>query len=242
MIKAKWPLLLLAYALTTGLAFGADHRPADSRTVTVTGLGEVSAAPDKAVVSMGAQAIEPQLSAARQQVTRAVQSFLRLTRELGIEDKYVQTSQLSVRPEYEWKPDTHQQRLIGYFVERQLTVDLRDLEKLGVLMERAVSEGVNIVSGPQFGSSREDELRREALRRAAADAKTNAEVLAQSLGVTLGPLRRITAGSQGLEPPVIPYAMAKMETADASGAAETYQPGQIRITAQVTAAFDLIVK
>lgn len=240
MMKKQSLLLVLVYALTAGFAFGADHTGKDVRTVTVTGLGEVSAAPDKAIVSMGAQAIEPQLDASREKVTRAVQAFLRLTRELDIADKYVQTSQLSVRPEYEWNPDTNQQRLIGYFVERQLTVDLRDLDKLGLLMERAVSAGVNVVSGPEFGSTREEELRRQAIERAAVNAKENAAALARSMGAGLGRLRRVTAGSQGLEPPVIPYAMARMEAADTS-AAETYQPGQIRVTAQVTAAFDLIV-
>ena len=60
----------------------------------------------------------------------------------------MQTSQLSVCFEYEWNPGTNQQRLIGYFAARQLTVDLRELDKLGSLMERAVPTGVNIVSGP----------------------------------------------------------------------------------------------
>jgi uncharacterized protein YggE len=239
MMKNQPLLLLLIYLLTTGLAVGAGEEAVSRpRTVVVSGIGEVSVEPDKAIVSMGAQAIEPELDIAREKVTRTVQSFLRLTRELGIDDKYIQTSQLTVRPEYEWNPKTRQQRLMGYFVERQLTVDLRNLEQLGVLMERAVSTGVNLVSGPEFGSSREDELRRKALARAAVDARASAEALAQSLSAELGPLRRITATGTGLQPPPMPYAMAKAELADA-GAAETYQTGQIKITAQVTAEFDL---
>jgi len=219
---------------------GADdgERP---RLVVVTGNGEIHAAPDKAIVAMGAQAIEPELEAAREKVTRTVQAFLKLTQELGIADKHVQTSQLTVRPEYEWNPKTQRQRQTGYFVERQLRVDLRDLSELGALMERAVSSGVNIVSGPEFGSSREDALRREALRRAALDARASAMALSDALGVELGPLRRITAGYQGFEPPV-PYAMAKMEAADTASAAQTYQVGEINISAQVTAEFDLITR
>lgn len=235
--KYRSLLFPLVWLLIPGLTLAHDE-PADSRTVIVTGAGDISTQPDQAIVSMGAQAIEPQLGTARQNVTRTVQAFLNLTRELGIDDKYVQTSQLTVRPEYEWNEETRQQRLVGYFVERQLTVDLRNLEQLGLLMERAVSTGVNLVAGPEFGSSREDELRREALARAAVDARANARALAQSLGADLGRLRRITAGGQGFEPP--PYAMARAELSDA-GAAETYQTGQIKITAQVTAEFDLLV-
>src|SRR5680860_109374 len=218
------------------LAAADDHeRP---RVVVVTGSGEARAAPDKAIVAMGAQAIEPELDAAREKVTRAVRAFLDLTTELGIAEKHVQTSQLTVRPEYVWNPKTQRQRQIGYFVERQLTVDLRELDKLGLLMERAVSAGVNIVSGPEFGSSREDALRREALRRAALDARASAMALSDALGIKLGNLRRITAGQQGYVPPIMPYAMAKMETADTASAAETYQTGEINISAQVTAVFE----
>ena len=73
--------------------------------------------------------------------------------------------------DYEWSPDNDQQRLIGYFVQRQLTVDLRELDALGSLMERAVSTGVNIISGPMYGSTREAALRRTAIRRAAVEAR-----------------------------------------------------------------------
>jgi|SRR5215217_153479 len=82
---------------------------------------------------MGVQAIEPQLADGRTNVTRSVQGFFRLNREMKIAEKSVQASQLTLRPEYEWNPDTRQQRLAAYFVECQLTVDLRDLAKLGVL-------------------------------------------------------------------------------------------------------------
>jgi uncharacterized protein len=179
MMKNRPLLLLLIYLLTTGLAIGASEK-AVSRpcTVVVSGAGEVSAKPDQAIVYMGAQAIDPEFKGAHEKITRAVQSFLALTRELGIDDTYVQTSQLTVRPEYEWNPKTGRQRLIGYFVERQLTVDLRDLEELGMLLERAVSTGVDLVSGPEFASNREDQLRRLALERATLDAQASASVLA----------------------------------------------------------------
>jgi uncharacterized protein YggE len=240
-MRYKEALFFLLALMFAGLALADAQAVSPARTVTVAGEGEVNVLPDKAIVSMGAQATEPKLAAAREKVAQAVRSFLDLTRELAIDDKHVQTSQLTVRPEYQWNPETGEQRMIGYFVERQLTVDLRNLEQLGVLMERAVSLGVNVVSGPQFGSSREDELRREALQRAATNARANAQALAESLGAKLGPLRKISAASLDVEPPPVPYAMAKMEAADAS-AADTYQTGQINFTSQVTAQFDLIVQ
>jgi len=78
------------------------------------------------------------------------------------------------------------------------------------------------------------------LRRAALDARASAIALSGALGIKLGNLRRITAGQQGYVSPVMPYAMAKMETADTASAAETYQTGEINVSAQVTAVFELL--
>ena len=115
---------------------------------------------------------------------------------------------------------------------RQLIVDLRELDKLGSLMERAVPTGVNIVSGPRFGSAREAALRGAAIKQAAVDGRASAQSLAQLLGAKAGMPRRVTAGRQDFEPSVLPCAMAKMKmAADASDAAETYQTGRINISA-----------
>jgi uncharacterized protein YggE len=185
-MKKLSTLLPLLCLLIPGVSLADRDGDDAARTVVVSGAGEIEVQPDKATVSMGVQALKPELDEAREQVISAVASFLGITRELGIEDKDVQSSQLTVRPEYRWNPKNQQQHLIGYFVERQLNVELRNLDKLGRLMEKAVSAGVNVVSGPQFGSSRENALRRQALKRGAQDARASGKILAETLGARLG--------------------------------------------------------
>jgi uncharacterized protein YggE len=67
-------------------------------------------------------------------------------------------------------------------------------------------------------------------------------VLAETLGARLGPLRQITASSIGYQPPALPYAMAKAEVASVSDAVQTYEAGQIEITGQLMAKFDLLIE
>ena len=217
----------------------ADPVPADEappRQVNVTGSATLTAPPDRATVSLGIQARNPSLEAARERVAAVAGDFLALTRKLGIPEKQVQTTGLSMRPEYRWDPKDNQQQFVGYFVQRSLTVELEDLDLLGKLIEGAVDAGVNEVSPPQLDSSRRKALHREALALAAKDAKANAEVLADTLGARLGPVRLISASDMD-RPPVPMRAQAMMaESADASA---TYQAGDIRFEARVNAAFDL---
>ncbi len=226
-------VLALSLLVITAAADEADEPP---RQVNVTGSASLTAAPDRAVISFGIQARNPSLAAARERVTKVAAEFLALTRKLGVPKKDVQTTALTMRPEYRWNRDGQKQEFTGYFVQRSLTVELADLELLGQLIEGAVDAGVNEVSPPQLDSSRRRELHREALAKAAEDARANAEVLATTLGANLGPVRSVSAADMG----GIPRPMqARVMMAESADAAATYQAGDIRFEAQVNATFDL---
>ncbi|MEL7448486.1 MAG: SIMPL domain-containing protein [Pseudomonadota bacterium] len=217
---------------------------ATERTVTVNGTGEVEAAPDRASVSMGVEARDLNQVTAQSQVEDVVREFLKLVRRLGIENQHVRTTQLVVRPEYEWDNKTRERVFRGYFVSRQLEVNVQDLSQLGDLMEGATRTGVNQVSPPQLRSSQKDELQRQALSRAAEDARLNATTLAETLNAKAGNVRRITTVEAGFLPPPGPRPMleSRAMAADKSGGGETYETGMIRFEARVTAEFDLLVE
>jgi uncharacterized protein YggE len=214
---------------------------APDRTVAVSGRGEVQVEPDRALVVVGVEARNPTLQNAQQEVNRIVDRFLTLCDELKIPRQQVQSSSANVQAEYDWNNDTHERRLLGYYVSRQLEVDLHDLDRLGVLMEKAVGLGVNQVSPPQLDTTRAEALRREALSKAADDARLNAEALAKTLGARVGKVRRIASSDVATQPPPQPLERGVAMMAKAGGGPETYETGQIRINAQVTAEFDLLV-
>jgi hypothetical protein len=229
----------LATLLLVPLAALADgDRP---RTVSVSGSGEVAAEPDLAHVTLGVEARRPTMAEARAEVARTVDRVLALTRDLRIDPKLVNATRVQVQPEYSWNEKDRQRVLLGYLVSRQVQVEVRDLEQLGPLLERAVDAGVNQVNDPVLDSSKRTSLEREAMAKAVEDARLNAETLAKAAGVRLGPVRMLSGASSA--PPMPMYRRGPMAMADAAAAPpeETYQPGDMKFSATVNAEYDLLV-
>lgn len=234
--RRSWFAGLLALALVP-LAVQADDRP---RTVTVSGSGEVAAEPDMAHVTLGVEARKPTMAEARTSVSATVDRVLALTRDLRIDPKFVNATRVQVQPEYSWNEKDRKRVLLGYLVSRQVQVELRDLEQLGTLLERAVDAGVNQVNDPVLDSSRRKALERDAMAKAVEDARLNAETLARAAGAKLGAVR--TLNGSAAAPPMPMYKARVAMAADAGMVPEqTYQPGEMKFTATVSAEYDLVV-
>jgi uncharacterized protein len=227
---------LLASMLLAASAFAAEEQP---RTIMVSGQGEIQAEPDRASVQLGVESRKPKLEEARAEVAKTVEAALKLTRDLKIDPKYVRATRVNVQPEYNWDDKARERHLIGYYVSRQIEIDLRDLDKLGQLLERAFDLGINQVGDPQLDSSKRRELEREALAKAVQDARLNAEAVATAAGARLGSPRTISASS-GFVPPPIPMRNKAMAMAAESDAAQSYQSGQMGFTGTVQVQYDLI--
>lgn len=210
----------------------------NDRTVSVDGYAEIATPPDKATLRMGIESRADTVQAARDHVADTVARFLKMTRALGISDERVATAAAVVRPDYDWNPQTRERRLLGYVVTRELVVELTDLEQLGQLTESALELGVNQVNPPVLDTSRRAELERDALAQAARDARDRARTLAEALDARLGKVRTLQAAAS-FHPPM-PLARG-MLAAESSSGAETYQAGQITVTASVNASFDLVM-
>jgi uncharacterized protein YggE len=236
-LRHFWLTSVLALALAPLAAVAADE--ARPRTVNVSGTGEVVAEPDLAHVTLGVEARKPTMAEARAAVSATVERVLALTKDLRIDPKLVNATRLQVQPEYSWNEKDRKRVLLGYFVSRQVQVELRDLEQLGALLERAVDAGVNQVNDPVLDSSRRKSLEREAMARAVEDARLNAETLARAAGVKLGAVRSLNGSASA---PPMPMYRQQVAMADAAPAPEaSYQPGEMRFSASVNAEYDLVV-
>ena len=241
LVRTSWMAVLLAGSMlaTAGVASAAE---APQRLVSVTGSGEVKAQPDMAYVTLGVEARKPTLAAARTEVNASVERILALTRELKIEPKFVDSTRLQVQPDYRWDEKASKQVLLGYVVNRQIEVEVHDLDRLGTLLEKSVSAGVNQLGGARLDSSRRKELEREALTKAVDDARLNADALARAAGAKLGPVQSISAAGTM---PVPMYAQKAMSVAAAPPMADeadqSYQPSEMKFTANVSAQFELLV-
>ena len=237
-LRSPWLAGFLALLLAPLAVLADSDRP---RSVSVSGNGEVTAEPDLAQVTLGVEARRPTMAEARAEVAKTVDRVLALTRDLRIDPKLVNATRVQVQPEYSWNDKDRKRVLLGYMVSRQVQVEVRDLEQLGPLLERAVDAGVNQVNDPVLDSSKRKSLEREAMAKAVEDARLNAETLAKAAGARLGPVRMLNGASSA--PPMPMYRRGPMVMADAAAAppAETYQPGEMKFSAMVNAEYDLLV-
>jgi len=213
----------------------------ETRTVAVNGTGFSEVKPDRAILNMSINARQPSLAAAQSEAAKVTAKVLALTDKLKIDRKYVDTTGASVRPDYRWNREREEQELRGYIAERQMRVEIRDLEQLGEVIEGAVKAGVNQVSPPQLDSGKRRETYRKALAKAATDARENAAQLATSLDMKLGPVMQINAGAN-MPPPTPMPRMMRADAAMAESAPETYNPGQLSFQANISAVFELIAE
>jgi len=223
-------------SLAGGAAAAAETPP---RLVSVSGAGEVKAQPDMAYVTIGVEARKATVNEARAQVNAAVERLLALTRELKIDPKHVDSTRLQVQPDYRWDEATRRQVLQGYLVNRQLEVEVHDLDRLGTLLEKAVSAGANQVGGARLDSSRRKELERQALALAVEDARLNADTLARAAGAKLGPVQSLSASSTTPMPMYAERAMVAAAPPAGDAADQSYQAGEMKFTGNVSAQYEL---
>lgn len=223
--------LLFAIGLVTfaTAAFAADTG------ITATGKGEVWAKPDRATVNMAVEAQSDDLGDARAHVNRVSGKVLKIVDGLGISRKRVNSAQPSIVPQYSRNDDTHERKLTGYRVKRQITVRLKDLSRLEDLIQRAADAGVNRISPPALHSSNAEQLRQQALASAAKNARANAEAMVRALDAHLGKVLYLNASRTTPRPQPRMFAMARAKTS--SNNPSTYATGQIRVQVKVTARF-----
>lgn len=212
------------------------------RHISVSGQGEVTATPDRARLRLGVTQLSPDLAAAETRVNGVVRAYLAEAKALGAKEEQISTAGVSIQPEYQWDEKERVSRLVGYRVSRDMEVVITNLDKLGDFVLRATKAGVNQVQPPQLESSKAKELQNQALTRAALDAQAKAQLMAETLGVKLGPLHNLSA-SDFAPPPPMPKLMAmRAEGALDGGNQELgFSPGEIRYGAAVNAEFDLLL-
>lgn len=220
------------------LSFAALPAAADDfvSRINVTGSGYVMAAPDMAQVSMTVSERNQDLNAASSAANAGVARVLKVLDDLDIDEKYINTTAASIRPEYNWQRDTNERELLGYVVERNISVELRNLNRLGELVQQATAAGITNLSPPQLDHSKRRDLYREALANAVADARANAATLAVATGGKLGAPVSISEGYRTPEP--VPMLRMQADMAMESGA-ETYVAGEMRFDATVSVVYTL---
>ncbi|PXF44325.1 26 kDa periplasmic immunogenic protein [Gracilariopsis chorda] len=204
------------------------------RTITVSGRGTASAPPDTATINTGVETTAATAQEALAANNRQFQSVLAVLSEQGIEDRDVQTSFFNVNPQFRFGPNGEQLGITGYQVSNQVRVIVRDIEKLGQILDALVAAGSNQVSGVSFSIEDNQEITDTARAAAVADATRTAGVFAAAAGVKVG--RLIAVSDQSIQAPEPPSFSLQAEAADVVPIAS----GELEITSNVNLQFELV--
>ncbi len=236
-------LLVVAAALAPLGAPGAlavDARPGDAgeaRWVEVTGEASINATPDFARVTLGVTTTGKDAREAAAANAKAVNALISLIKGEGIAAADVQTSSLSISPQFSnpRSGGSAEQTILGYSVSNMVTVTVRDLSRLGSLIDKAVEAGANAMYGVAYGENDPSGLLDKARPQAVADAKRKAEIYAGAGGAKVGRLMQLSEQG-GSVPTVFPRAAYAQR---AAAAPTPIEAGEDRLTVSITARFEL---
>lgn len=196
----------LALVLVFGTAGFAGIGPAQAqslRTISVAGEGQSTAKPDMAAIRLGVSKDATSASDAVAAMSTDMARVLAALKAAGIADIDLQTSGLSLNERYS-RPDANgNATLVGFTASSDLTVRVRDLAKLGGILDTVVQTGANRLSGISFGLRDPGPATDAARRAAVADGIARARLYAVAAGVTLGPLLSLSEGGGGGPTPVM---------------------------------------
>lgn len=235
---AGWAAALLVLPL--GVAEAQQGGPRGP-VMTISGEGSVQAPPDLALIMVGVVSEDERASAALSQNTQSMTRVLDALKAEGIEPRDLQTSGFSVQPVMSQPPRNYDHsvpfrpQILGYRVNNTLTVRIRDLDRVGALLDKTVALGANSVSGPNFTVENPQPLQDDARRVAMADALRKGALYAEAASVTLGPVIRIEEGFAA--PPHRMEMRAAMPVA--SDAAVPIESGELTFRAQVSVSWRL---
>lgn len=201
-------ILALSIALTLPLtAQPAQAGEGKQRTMKLFATGTIKSKPDMASISTGIETVAVKARSALDDNNEIMERMMKELHASGINEEDIATSNFSIRPRYERIGISSRSdgrsgpKIIGYTVNNSLRVTVRDLSRLGAILDRLVSLGSNRFSGISFGLSDPDRALDKARKQAMEKVIHKAKLYAKAAGVTLGSIISINEQSGQLAPP-----------------------------------------
>ena len=205
--------------------------------ISVSGSGSISVEPDLAILNIGVEATGKTVSFARSEAASAMDSVVSSLKKEGILTKDIQTQQLTIYPRYDYQ--TNKQVLTGYSVTNTARVKVRDLSKVGKIVDNAAASGGDYVriNGISFNVEDTDQYMESLRKQAVQKAQIKAEEYADSAGVKLGSLRSLT--EVGAQYPHMFSAMDNQMRAMSVPMESPISGGELQITVTVFTVFNI---
>jgi len=231
---------LLAVGLAAcGPAAGGTTTP-PTRSISVNGIGKVTLKPDMATVFIGVYTEKEDAEQALAENNRQTEAVMEALKAFEISEDDLQTSNFSIYPRYNYDPMGQITETV-YVVQNTVQVTLRDLNKLGEVLNTVVDSGVNTISGINFDLSDRESANMQAMELAVQNARQRAEALAAAAGAKLGDVQQLNTNiyGGGIYMPFSEMAMDKGGGGMGMGAAVPVSPGQLEISVDVYISYEI---
>lgn len=236
-------LLAAAVALAVWIPNAyAQSLPAQPRipTLTLTGEGIAEAKPELAVVQVGVAVTAKVAKDALAENSRLLAAALNAAKEAGIEPRDLQTSGLSLRPDIVRAEKWPHREVIGYQVNNLVTMRVRDISKLGALLDRLVVLGINDIRNISFAVANPAPLIEQARAAAIKDVMEKAQKAAEAANLRI--VRVLELGEAGVEAPRPVRTMYVAPAANAPRPEVPVEAGELLYRARVNAVFEIAPK
>lgn len=210
--------------------------PADGTLLSVSASADAKRVPDVATISTGVVTQATDANAAMRANAVQMDKVMKAIRAAGIAERDIQTSGISLNPQYKYAENTPP-TITGYQANNTVSVKVRDLSKLGKVLDTLVEQGANQVNGPSFEVDKPDEAYDEARLGALKKAKARAQTYADALDLKV---RRIVSISEGGASMPRPMPMMRAMASDAMMNKETsVSPGETTLSVDLEVVFEL---
>ena len=212
-----------------------QRQPTDPETgtIVVSGTGRVSVEPDLADLRLGVAVARPTVDSARAVAAVTMEAILAAVAAAGVERRDVRTALLSVQPRYEYR-ENQPPALAGYDLSNVVEVTVRDLARLGDVIDGTLGAGATSLDQLSFRVADPELPEREARLRAMAAARVRADVLAEAAGLAIVGVSDIVEGGAP------PFPMPRMKAERMMMAADSATPveaGSMEISVVVTVSY-----
>lgn len=200
------------------------------RTITVVGEGTVNVEPDTAQINIGVEIVETDIKMANTKATETIDAIVAALQAQGVNNQNLQTSNLNIWIERPYSPEGAPNDQVLYHVTNQVNVTIRDLNKVGAILDAVIQAGANNMYGVTFKVADPSALKSDTRSQAIDDARAKAEELAQLAGVELGDVISVSeiigSGSGSL------YTNTQFR-AEGLGGGGGITPGELQMTTQL---------
>ncbi|WP_117310967.1 SIMPL domain-containing protein [Stenotrophomonas sp. G4] len=236
--------LLLALSLALGASMTAHAAPsspsiaaaAEGTLLNISANAEATRVPDVASLSAGVVTQAADGNSAMRQNAQQMDKVLAAIKAAGIAERDVQTSGVSLNPQYRYA-DNEAPKITGYQASNTVSLKVRDIAKLGKVLDALAAQGANQINGPQFEIDQPEPVYDEARLAALKKAQARAQTYANSLGLQV---RRIVSISENAGGGFRPMPMMRAQAAGmAMDKATPVAPGESTVSVNLDVVFEL---